>query len=133
MDWQTRRTVRERADDRCECCRLRQEHAPLWRHQIEHIVPRKHRGTDDLTNLAWACVRCNLGKASNLSGRDADTGEIVPLFDPRKQTWDDHFAYEGAEIIGLTATGRVTVEVLNMNEPRRLALRQELLENGELD
>lgn len=133
MDWQTRRTVRERADDRCEYCRLRQEHAPLWRHQIEHIVPRKHRGTDDLTNLAWACVRCNLGKASNLSGRDADTGEIVPLFDPRKQTWDDHFAYEGAEIIGLTATGRVTVEVLNMNEPRRLALRQELLENGELD
>jgi len=133
MDWQARRTVRERADDRCEYCRLRQEHAPLWRHQIEHIVPRKHRGTDDLTNLAWACVRCNLGKASNLSGRDADTGEIVPLFDPRKQTWDDHFAYEGAEIIGLTATGRVTVEVLNMNEPRRLALRQELLENGELD
>lgn len=133
MDWQTRRTVRERADDRCEYCRLRQEHAPLWRHQIEHIVPRKHRGTDDLTNLAWACVRCNLGKASNLSGRDADTGEIVPLFDPRKQTWDEHFAYEGAEIIGLTATGRVTVEVLNMNEPRRLALRQELLENGELD
>jgi len=108
MDWQTRRTVRERADDRCEYCRLRQEHAPLWRHQIEHIVPRKHRGTDDLTNLARACVRCNLGKASNLSGRDADTGEIVPLFDPRKQTWDDHFAYEGAEIIGLTATGRVT-------------------------
>jgi len=133
MDWQRRRTVRERADDRCEYCRLRQEHAPLWRHQIEHIVPRKHRGTDDLTNLAWACVRCNLGKASNLSGRDADTGEIVPLFNPRKQTWDDHFAYDGAEIIGLTATGRVTVEVLNMNEPRRLALRQELLENGELD
>jgi hypothetical protein len=133
MDWQTRRTVRERADDRCEYCRLRQEHASLWRHQIEHIVPRKHRGTDDLTNLGWACVRCNLGKASNLSGRDADTGEIVPLFNPRTQPWNDHFAYEGAEIIGLTATGRVTVEVLNMNEPRRLALRQELLENGELD
>ena len=70
---------------------------------------------------------------ATLQAGGPDTGEIVPLFNPRKQTWNDHFAYEGAEIIGLTATGRVTVEVLNMNEPRRLALRQELLENGELD
>ena len=54
MDAETRRIVRERADDRCEYCRLRQEQAPLWRHQIEHIVPRKHRGTDDPDNLGLA-------------------------------------------------------------------------------
>ena len=133
MDPQTRRTVRERAEDRCEYCRLRQEHAPLWRHQVEHIIARKHGGTDDLNNLAWACVRCNLSKASNLSGRDSDTGRIVNLFDPRQQTWWDHFAYDGAEIVGLTPTGRATVTVLNMNEPRRLALREELRDDGELD
>ena len=63
MDAETRRTVRERADDRCEYCQLRQEHAQLWRHQIEHVIPRKHRGTDDPDNLAWTCVRCNLSKS----------------------------------------------------------------------
>ena len=133
MDAETRRTVRERADDRCEYCQLRQEHAQLWRHQIEHIIPRKHRGTDDLDNLAWACVRCNLSKSSNLSGIDADTGQTVALYNPRKQIWWEHFAYEGAEIIGLTPTGRATVAVLNMNESRRFQLRQELLDMGELD
>jgi hypothetical protein len=133
MDAKTRQIVRERADDRCEYCRLRQEHSPLWRHQIEHIIPRKHGGDDDLNNLAWACVRCNLAKASNLSGRDRKTGQIVLLFNPRHQTWSDHFAYEDAEIVGMTPTGRATVAVLNMNERRRLMLRQELLDNAELD
>jgi len=133
MNAETRRTVRERADDRCEYCRLRQEHAPLWRHQIEHIIPRKHRGTDDPGNLAWTCVRCNLSKSSNLSGIDIETGQTVELFNPRKQIWREHFDYLGAEIIGLTPTGRATVAVLNMNEPRRFQLRQELLDIGELD
>lgn len=105
MDPATRRKVRERAGDRCEYCRLRQEHAPLWRHQVEHIIPRKHGGSDDLANLAWACVRCNLGKASNLSGRDGDTGRIVQLFDPRQQAWWDHFAYEDAEMGGPRRAG----------------------------
>jgi hypothetical protein len=128
MDADTRRTVRERAGDRCEYCRLPQEHAPLWRHQIEHIIPRKHRGTDDPDNPAWACVRCNLSKSSNLSGIDDETGQVVALFNPREQTWSEYFAYRGAEIVGLTPTGRATVAVLNMNEPRRLQLRQELLD-----
>jgi hypothetical protein len=74
-----------------------------------------------------------LSKSSNLSGIDGETGQIVPLFDPRKQDWWEHFAYQQAEIVGLTPTGRATVAVLNMNEPRRLELRQELLAIGELD
>lgn len=49
------------------------------------------------------------------------------------QLWSDHFAYQSADIVGLTPTGRATVSVLNMNEPKRLELREELLENGELD
>lgn len=133
MDVETRCTVRERAGDRCEYCRLRQHHATLWRHQVEHIVPRKHGGTDELANLAWACVRCNLAKASNLSGRDINTGQIVELFHPRRDSWHDHFAYCGALIVGQTPSFRATVAVLNMNESRRLALREVLLQNGELD
>lgn len=133
MDQKTRHSVRQRADDRCEYCRLRQEHALLWRHQIEHIVPIKHGGTDDLDNLAWTCVRCNLSKSSNLSGIDTGTGRVVELFNPRTQNWPDHFAFRGPEILGITPTGRATVDVLNMNEPKRLELREELLDNAELE
>jgi predicted aspartyl protease len=43
---------------------------------------------------------------------------------------DDHFAYRGAYVQGLTATGRTTVAVLSLNDARRLGLRKELLELG---
>lgn len=128
-----RQQVRARAGNRCEYCRLRQEHYSLWRHQIEHIIAIKHHGSDDLENLALACVRCNLGKSSNLSGLDQQTKQVVELFHPRSDKWSDHFRYDGAQIVGETATGRVTVDVLNMNEPERLRLRERLLMNGELD
>lgn len=133
MDQSTRKTVRDRAEDRCEYCRLRQKHAPLWHHQLEHIIPIKHGGASDLDNLAWTCVRCNLSKSSNLSGIDAVSRQVVELFNPRTQHWLDHFKHLGAEIVGRTPTGRATVAVLNMNEPKRLELRTQLLENSELD
>jgi len=37
--------------------------------------------------------------------------------------WDDHFMLSGVTIVGLTATGRTTVRVLNMNDARRIRLR----------
>lgn len=50
-------------------------------------------------------------------GIDPLTGETVLLFNPRKQSWQDHFAWEerGERIIGLTAVGRATVVALRMN------------------
>lgn len=105
----------------------------MWRHQVEHVVPRKHHGSDELENLALACLRCNLGKSSNLTGRDELTGQIAPLFNPRTDDWNRHFTFDGARIVGSTPIGRVSVDVLNMNEDIRLRLRRILLENGELD
>ena len=133
MDRQLRQFVRERAEDRCEYCRLKQKNALLWRHQVEHVIPKKHGGGDIADNLAWACVRCNLGKSSNLSGIDSETGAVVTLFDPRTQNWFAHFRFDGAYIVGITPTGRATANVLNMNEIERVRLRTELLRNGELD
>ena len=133
MDSAVRTRVRQRAGERCEYCHLRQQHVPFWPLQIEHIIPKKHNGTDAEENLALACVRCNLGKSSNLSGIDSETGDIVSLFNPREQDWNEHFGFRGAEIVGLTPIGRATVHVLNMNEPHRLRLRVELLAAGEMD
>ena len=90
---------------------------------IEHVLPKKHAGTDDDSNLALACVDCNLHKGSNVAGYDPATGALTELFHPRKDRWDDHFERRGVHIIGTTAKGRVTVQVLELNAEDRLQLR----------
>lgn len=119
----TRNLVRQRAAQCCEYCRLRQADSPLAVLHIEHIVPRKHGGDDDDSNLALACIDCNLHKGPNLTGIDSETGEIETLFHPRRQLWSDHFEWHGVRIVGKTPVGRVTVQVLNMNSEDQLALR----------
>ena len=91
MSPQLRLLVRDRADNRCEYCRLRQEHLPFVTFQIEHIRARQHGGLNDETNLALACDRCNAHKSPNLSGIDPETDEMVELFNPREQAWEEHF------------------------------------------
>jgi 5-methylcytosine-specific restriction endonuclease McrA len=115
--------VRERAGKRCEYCRLDQEDSPLAALHVEHIIPRKHGGTDDADNLALACVDCNLHKGPNLTGIDPETGKVTRLFNPRHDLWDDHFERQGIHIAGKTPIGRTTVRVLNMNSDDQLALR----------
>lgn len=120
---EVRQAVRSRASLCCEYCGLHEGDSPLVSHQIEHIVPRKHGGTDDFDNLALACIACNLYKGPNLSGIDAHTGLVTPLFHPRRDRWHEHFRFDGLEITGLTATGRATVAVLRLNDPVHLRLR----------
>ncbi len=125
MDATTRAFVRERAKGRCEYCQLRQEHAETI-HHIEHIVARQHKGNDDISNLALACIHCNSHKGPNLAGIDLEIGEAAFLFNPRRDAWADHFTLQGARIVGLTPIGRATVDVLAMNARHRLNVRDEL-------
>jgi hypothetical protein len=125
-----RALVRSRAGQRCEYCRLHEEDLPAWPFHIEHILPKKHGGTDDPKTLAWSCHYCNLSKSSNLSGRDADTGRIVVLFNPRRQRWNRHFTWDGPRLIGLSPCGRATIAVLNINTRHRIDLRELLMEAG---
>jgi hypothetical protein len=121
-----RELVRARAHFRCEYCGLEQGLAPLVVFHVEHIVPRKHGGGDEMENLALACFHCNLHKGPNLTGIDDITGDVTPLFNPRHETWDEHFSTRDVEIVGLTPTGRATVRVMSMNAPSRIDLRTEL-------
>jgi hypothetical protein len=129
MDAATRALVRLRAGERCEYCRFPQEHAET-RHHVEHIRARQHLGGDESDNLALACIHCNSHKGPNLSGIDPESGAMVPLFNPRRDLWDDHFRREDARILGLTPSGRTTVYVLAMNADHRLNVRAELLASG---
>ena len=90
---------------------------------VEHIVPSKHGGSDSPDNLALACIDCNLHKGSNLTGIDPESGQLTELFHPRRHQWDDHFAWNGINIVGNTSIGRTTIRVLNMNSEDQLALR----------
>lgn len=126
MQEQLRTIVRQRAGDCCEYCRLPQSALPFIRFHIDHIIAEQHGGSQELSNLALCCSRCNLAKGPNLSGIDSETGQIVTLFHPRNDVWDDHFQQNGVVIIGRTPTGRATVQVLNMNENQRLKLRTSL-------
>lgn len=128
MDAETRRFVRSRAEHRCEYCGLHQHDSPLGPLQIEHVVPKKHGGGDDRQNLGLACIDCNLHKGTNIAGFDPETGTLTPLFNPRTHIWDEHFVWVGMEIQGLTAVGRVTVYVLDLNCADRIEVRRLLAE-----
>ena len=122
-----RRLVAERAKLCCEYCLLPQEFA-LRPHEPDHIVSRQHGGETTETNLALACARCNRAKGPNLGSIDPLTGQLVRFFDPRQDEWSEHFKFDGALIMPRTAQGRVTVKILQLNQPQRVAERQQLLE-----
>jgi hypothetical protein len=131
MDLAARNLVRQRAGERCEYCRLT-ENAVQIPFPRRAVIAKQHGGGDDPANLCLACDRCNLYKGPNLSSIDPHTQAIVTLFHPREHRWPDHVMVRGAEIVGLTPTGRATVRLLNMNAKHRLQLRSELLAHGEL-
>ena len=126
-----RDAVSSRARFRCEYCLLSEADA-IVPFQVEHVIPRQHGGKTVLGNLAWACLHCNRHKGPNLAGFDRQTSptKLVPLFHPRRHKWERHFRLDGARIVGRTPVGRVTVEVLNMNAPLRVVLREQLIADG---
>jgi hypothetical protein len=98
--------------------------------QIDHIIARKHRGETQENNLALACFPCNNRKGPNIAGVDPETAQVVRLYHPRSDLWEEHFRWDGPRLVGRTAIGRATVAVLEVNLPRRVALREALIDDG---
>jgi 5-methylcytosine-specific restriction endonuclease McrA len=122
-----RATVVARACACCEYCRSQEQYAPDP-FSVEHIVPVAQGGTNALTNLAYSCQGCNGRKYVSTEAIDPATGTIVPLYHPRQHRWDDHFAWnpDCSPIIGLTLTGRATVDKLQLNRIGLVNLRRVL-------
>lgn len=121
-----RRSVRQRAGERCEYC-LVPERLTLANHWIDHVIADKHGGQTEDGNLALSCVLCNQHKGTDLASLDPDTGLLTALFHPRRDRWADHFRLDGTRIEPLTATGRVTVRLLKLNHADRLTERAAIL------
>lgn len=126
-----RRQVIQRADNRCEYCLLHQDDV-VATHQVDHVIAEKHGGATVLDNLALSCMTCNRRKGSDLASLDPQSGSLTPLFNPRDQTWPEHFELSGFRITGKSSVGRTTVEFLQLNSPQRLSERRELIAAGRL-
>jgi hypothetical protein len=119
-----RRLVIQRAENRCEYCGISQIGQVATFH-IDHIVPVVAGGETIAENLALACVSCSLRKGARQNLEDSETGEVVSIFNPRQQAWKEHFDWNGVQVVGLTATGRATVQALDLNRATMLAIRAE--------
>lgn len=127
-----KREVAERAHGCCEYCHSQAKYA-MQSFSIEHIVPSSRGGETVAKNLALACQGCNNHKYTKIDGNDPITGEIVSLYHPRNQQWNDHFSWNDdfTLIIGITPTGRATVEELGLNREGLINLRRILYGAGE--
>ncbi|SRR5579871_3754962 len=129
MDGALRQLVWDRAQDACEYCHIPQRFDVLP-FQIEHIIAQKHHGPTTADNLALSCYYNNSHKCPNIAGIDPATGEVTRLFHPRRDSWEGHFKWDGPELVGLTAIGRTTIDVLAINLPERAEHRRLLLAAG---
>jgi hypothetical protein len=122
IDGSIRDFVRRRAGGYCEYCRI-SERFTLALHEIDHVVAVKHGGESTLDNMALCCTICNRFKGSDIASIDPLTGDLTPLFNPRLDSWDEHHQLREGEILPLSAKGRVTVRLLQMNSPARIKER----------
>ena len=126
-----RQQVRERAVNRCEYCLSHQDYV-MGSLQIDHWQPVSRGGDDELENLCLACELCNQHKWAKTEAVDEATGELCLLFNPRSQSWAEHFAWseDGSEILGLTACGRATVLALSFNNLLAVTVRRNWVKAG---
>lgn len=124
-----RDAVARRAGDRCEYCLLHQE-SQVATFPVDHIIPVVLNGLTELGNLALACPRCNTGKWIHVEAHDPLTGLTVPLFNPRSQTWNEHFRWSTQDptlIEPVTPCGRATVALLDLNSEQHRLIRKWLM------
>lgn len=117
--------VRARAKSLCEYCHTDEtwQYVPFT---IDHVVPVSLGGSSTSENLALACFHCNRRKGSTIQATDPQTRQDAVLFNPRTETWQDHFiwARDRLEIVPLTATGRATLRALDLNRERVKRIRE---------
>jgi hypothetical protein len=100
-----RRAVIARAHGRCEYCQTAQ--AIVVEMEVDHVIPESADGATNLDTLCLTCVSCNGFKLAFQTGTDPETREEAPLFHPRNQRWDDHFAWSENRLYWTSDCGRM--------------------------
>jgi HNH endonuclease len=123
--------IKERANYCCEYCKFPIEFSHDAFH-IEHIISLLLGGNNELHNLALACDGCNTNKRAYIEWIDLETGEMYPLFNPRKEVWSDQFSWseDFTIIIGKTPQSRATIDLLKLNRSGLINVRSALISYG---
>jgi hypothetical protein len=128
---EVRQLMIERAHGCCEYCFSQSDYA-TQSFSVEHIFARARGGTSTPDNLALACQGCNNHKYDKVTAIDPLSNQQVPLYHPRRDRWEEHFAWSDdlALLIGLTPTGRATIAALFLNREGVVNLRRLLAATG---
>ncbi len=123
--------IATQAKHRCGYC-LSQQEVVGSSMEIDHLIPEALNGKTEEANLWLACKECNGYKGDNVTASDPQTGEVVSLFNPRQQRWNEHFTWtaSGEEILGLTVVGRATVAALKLNREVLVKARRRWVRAG---
>jgi HNH endonuclease len=123
-----REEVKLRANKCCEYCKSQDKYSPTA-FTIDHITPESLDGTSDFENLAYACFLCNRLKSNKLKSFDAITEKWIPLYNPRTEVWDEHFAWseDATNLLGITTIGRCMVKELKLNRDKLIEYRKCLI------
>ncbi len=132
--------VLKRAGFRCELCGVSADERAI---EVDHIVPRKHGGEDDLTNLQALCFKCNANKGVHddqdfrivREGISARQPDCVFCELPSERTIASNtlaFAirdsYPVTEFHTLVISRRHAATFFDLFEPERRAINQLLVE-----
>jgi hypothetical protein len=114
----TKAKIRKQAQYCCEYCKSPEEFLGIHL-EIDHVVPLSKDGSDLENNLCAACRNCNGSKLDAETGIDPETEVETRFFNPRIDSWATHFMWsqDFSTIIGITPTGRATVNRLQVNRP----------------
>ncbi|HRK26507.1 MAG TPA: HNH endonuclease signature motif containing protein [Chitinophagales bacterium] len=122
-----RQFVAERANFRCEYCKIAEQFS-FFNFHVEHIISVKHGGQTTKNNLAYACPICNYNKGTDIATLIPDVVPLVRFFNPRLDTWEEHFSVaETGELIPLTFIAMATINILKLNHPDAVIERKILL------
>ena len=125
-----RQLVAERANHRCEYCLIPEANS-FYNFQVDHIISLKHGGQTKEGNLAFACSLCNRSKGSDLGTVLEGESAIVRFYNPRKDKWTDHFAWEeDGLILSKTSIGGATIKIFGFNHPDSVLERKLLISAG---
>jgi HNH endonuclease len=109
----------------CEYCVVPEDYSTDF-FNFDHVQPVSQNGRSELGNLARTCGICNGHKHDKTKAIDPLTQQVCRLYHPRQDNWKDHFEWseDCLRIIGKTAIGRTTVDLLQVNRKSNINLRK---------
>lgn len=135
--FQTKQVVRERAGFACEYCGVTEQNAG-GELTIDHFQPQSKGGGDELENLVYSCVRCNLYKSDFWNEASSEPN----LWNPRLEPAETHlWLADDGRFLALTEVGELSIRILKLNRPQLIEYRryqsllieeQRLLEESEI-